>query len=116
MTDQRKGGKSEFSHHLDQFLDHRALRIREMVVRGRGYTASAVRGQVGVDHRVIRGKLRGKESPHQARARKPMNRKDCRSLSTTAIKNLVAGDVDLTGLESHRGSRFSEGRGIALRV
>jgi hypothetical protein len=73
MADQREGWKPEFGHHFDQLLCHGPLRIRKMVVRGCGYGASTVRAQVDANHRVIGSKLRGKESPHQARARKPVN-------------------------------------------
>jgi hypothetical protein len=97
VTDQREGRKAEFRHHVNQLLRHCALGIRKVVVCRREYAASAVSAQVRADYGVIPSKLRRKKAPHQACPRKAVKHENRRTLSVTAIKHLVAGNVDLTG-------------------
>jgi hypothetical protein len=97
MADQREGWKAEFNHHLNRFRCHCALGVGKVVVRRSGGAASAVSAQVCADHGMIPGKLWCEVSPHQACPRKTMNHENCGTLSIAAIKDLVAGKVDLRG-------------------
>src|SRR5271155_5233383 len=99
MADQREGRKSEMVHHLNQFLGHRTLGIRIVVVCRSGCPAATVSAQVDANHSVIPGKLGCEKSPHQTCAREAVHHQNCRPTSVAAYENRVSRNFDNRRLE-----------------